>query len=253
MSSKRGNTSSRDERLYKALSHPLRFQILAKLNESPSSPSDLAAELGEKVGNVAYHVRTLLDLDTVELVKTEQVRGTLEHFYRATARPSVDGDHWTRLPVSIRRQFADSTLAGLWEHAVEADRSGAFDGPDAQVSRPTSTSTTRVTRRSSGSSPRRWRTCSPHTPPRPSARRSGPRTNARAGAASWPSCTTRGLKLTRATEPRRTRTGSSPLESTARQGEYRSGQTGCAVNALAQPSQVRILSPPCVPAVRRYS
>lgn len=27
-------------------------------------------------------------------------------------------------------------------------------------------------------------------------------------------------------------------------GEYRSGQTGCAVNALAQPSQVRILSPP---------
>jgi PD-(D/E)XK endonuclease len=39
--------------------------------------------------------------------------------------------------------------------------------------------------------------------------------------------------------------GDSPtLESDAPPGEYRSGQTGCAVNALAMPSQVRILPPP---------
>jgi hypothetical protein len=35
-----------------------------------------------------------------------------------------------------------------------------------------------------------------------------------------------------------------PLNSVAASGEYRSGQTGCAVNALALPSQVRILPPP---------
>ncbi len=40
----------------------------------------------------------------------------------------------------------------------------------------------------------------------------------------------------------------SSLESPTAPGEYRSGQTGCAVNALAQPSQVRILSPPSRPA-----
>jgi PD-(D/E)XK endonuclease len=34
------------------------------------------------------------------------------------------------------------------------------------------------------------------------------------------------------------------LHSVAASGEYRSGQTGCAVNALALPSQVRILPPP---------
>jgi Holliday junction resolvase-like predicted endonuclease len=38
----------------------------------------------------------------------------------------------------------------------------------------------------------------------------------------------------------------SPLKS-GRQGEYRSGQTGGAVNALAMPSQVRILPPPFDP------
>jgi DNA-binding transcriptional ArsR family regulator len=134
MSSKRGNSRSRDERLYKALSHPLRFKILTKLSEGPASPSDLAEELGEKVGNVAYHVRTLLELETVELLKTEQVRGTLEHYYRATVHPSIDDAHWTRLPVSIRRQFADSILDGVWEHTVEASESGAFDGPDSHVS-----------------------------------------------------------------------------------------------------------------------
>jgi hypothetical protein len=35
-----------------------------------------------------------------------------------------------------------------------------------------------------------------------------------------------------------------PIESTAAEGEYRSGQPGCAVNAVAMPSQVRILPPP---------
>jgi hypothetical protein len=38
------------------------------------------------------------------------------------------------------------------------------------------------------------------------------------------------------------------LECRPQQEEYRSGQTGCAVNALALPSQVRILPPPLEPA-----
>ena len=123
-----------DERLYKALSHPLRQKILIKLNERASSPSDLAVELDEKIGNVAYHVRTLLDLETIELVKTEQVRGTLEHFYRATARPFVDDAHWAQLPLSVRRQFTDTTLQGVWDHVVESTENGGFDDASSHVS-----------------------------------------------------------------------------------------------------------------------
>jgi hypothetical protein len=83
---------------------------------------------------VAYHVRTLLDLDTIELVDTRQVRGTVEHFYRATARPFVDDEHWSKLPTSVRRQFTDLTLQGLWEHVVEGTESGGFDDDTSHVS-----------------------------------------------------------------------------------------------------------------------
>lgn len=123
-----------DERLFKALSHPLRQRILVKLNERSASPSELADALGEKIGNVAYHVRTLLALETIELVETKPVRGTVEHFYRATARPFLDDEHWARLPLSVRRQFTDTAMQGLWDHVVEATASGGFDDPQTHVS-----------------------------------------------------------------------------------------------------------------------
>jgi DNA-binding transcriptional ArsR family regulator len=123
-----------DERLYKALSHPLRYRILVRLNERAASPSELAEALGEKIGNVAYHVRMLVELDAIELVRTRQVRGTVEHFYRAIDRPFLDDEHWSRLPVSVRRQFTDFTLQGLWEHVAEAAGAGGFDDREAHVS-----------------------------------------------------------------------------------------------------------------------
>ena len=49
-----------------------------------ASPSELAKELGEPLGNVAYHVKILEETGAIELVRTAPVRGALEHFYRAT-------------------------------------------------------------------------------------------------------------------------------------------------------------------------
>src|SRR3954452_24956885 len=88
-------TTSRqlDERLAKALSHPLRQRILQRLNEGGvKSPNELSRELGDPLGNVSYHVRILRELDCVELVRTEQRRGALEHYYRATAEPWLDDE-----------------------------------------------------------------------------------------------------------------------------------------------------------------
>jgi len=48
-----------DQRLIKALGHPLRMSVLAILNARVASPSELAKELGEPLGNVAYHVKIL--------------------------------------------------------------------------------------------------------------------------------------------------------------------------------------------------
>lgn len=67
----------------KALSHPLRARILdEKSGEDVTfSPSALAEEWDQKLANMAYHVRILLDLGLVKLVKKQQVRGAVQHTY----------------------------------------------------------------------------------------------------------------------------------------------------------------------------
>ena len=131
-------TTSRqlDERLAKALSHPLRQRILQRLNEGGvKSPNELSRELGDPLGNVSYHVRILRELDCVELVRTEQRRGALEHYYRATAQPWLDDEQWARLPAAFRRKTHGRTLSELLEAASDASQAGGFDHPEVTLSR----------------------------------------------------------------------------------------------------------------------
>jgi DNA-binding transcriptional ArsR family regulator len=75
-----------DLRLVKALTHDLRVQILEILNERIASPKELAAELGEGLPQVSYHVNVLREYDCIELVSTAPRRGATEHYYRANSR-----------------------------------------------------------------------------------------------------------------------------------------------------------------------
>src|SRR6476620_9224423 len=106
-----GETS--EARIAKALAHPLRARILQRLGERTASPGDLAVELNAPLGVVSYHVRMLRDYNCVELVRTEPVRGALQHFYRATARPNFDDAQWRTLPSQLRGELADGTLTAL--------------------------------------------------------------------------------------------------------------------------------------------
>src|ERR1700742_4471928 len=106
-----GETS--EDRIAKALAHPLRARILQRLGERVASPGDLALELGAPLGVVSYHVRMLRDYDCVELVRTEPRRGALQHFYRATARPTLDEDQWRTLPSGLRKELAGETVQEL--------------------------------------------------------------------------------------------------------------------------------------------
>jgi DNA-binding transcriptional ArsR family regulator len=125
-----------DHQLHKALSHPLRQRILQQLVEhGPASPKQIATALGERLGNVSYHVKMLRDLDCVELVDTRQRRGAIEHFYRATARAWLDDEQWARLPLPLRLRTVGRTLSELFEEAAAAAKSGGFDHPEIHVSR----------------------------------------------------------------------------------------------------------------------
>ena len=76
---------SGDNDLLAALRHPLRRRILrAMAGEEAISPRQLSAALDQPLSNVSYHVRVLAECSAVTLVKTRPVRGSMQHFYRAT-------------------------------------------------------------------------------------------------------------------------------------------------------------------------
>ena len=129
-----GEIGTIDHRLLKALGHPLRQRILRVLGDRVASPVELSRELEEPLGNVSYHVKMLEELEAVELVRTAPVRGTLEHFYRATRRVELDDAHWAQLPLSVRRKLFDQTLQMVWEHVAAAAGDQGFDDPQAHVS-----------------------------------------------------------------------------------------------------------------------
>jgi DNA-binding transcriptional ArsR family regulator len=116
-----------DSNVYKALSHPLRMKIMAILSEGEASPSDLAERLGERLGNVAYHTKMLVDLDCIELTRTAPRRGALEHYYRATVRPFLTQEHWAQLPAASRKSISAGTLSEIWRDASAAVDSETFD------------------------------------------------------------------------------------------------------------------------------
>lgn len=69
----------------KALSNPKRLAVLEALIASDgaeSSPNRLSEQVGEPLGQIAYHVRQLAEAGLIEEARTQPVRGTLEHFYR---------------------------------------------------------------------------------------------------------------------------------------------------------------------------
>lgn len=124
------------QQLAKALAHPLRVRILSSLHKGVSSPNQLSQELGEPLGNVSYHVKTLLEYDCVELVKTEPRRGAVEHFYRATERAFFSASDWEKIPASARKGISGSILETVGQDATEALVAGSIDArTDSHVSR----------------------------------------------------------------------------------------------------------------------
>jgi DNA-binding transcriptional ArsR family regulator len=120
-----------DPRIAKALSHPMRARILVILGERVASPNEIAELIEERLPNVSYHVRALLDLGCIELVDTAQRRGAIEHYYRAVVRPFFTDRDWKRIPRSGRQAISDTALRVIWEDVAEAVNAGTFDSrPD---------------------------------------------------------------------------------------------------------------------------
>jgi DNA-binding transcriptional ArsR family regulator len=124
-----------DPRVIKALTHPLRVQILRALEERTASPSELADEIGAPLGNVSYHVRQLHALGLIKLVKRTPRRGAIEHHYKALVQPPISDDAWAGQPNVVRESVVGASLGQLGEAVNAAAAGGGFTRPEAQLVR----------------------------------------------------------------------------------------------------------------------
>jgi len=127
---KKGKSTGVDQRLVKALAHPLRVQILTILNERMASPNELSKELEEGLSQVSYHVKVLKDFECIEMVKTEPRRGAVEHYYKATARAFLTDRDWRSLPDSMKPGVSAAAMQMILEDVIGALEGGTFDARD---------------------------------------------------------------------------------------------------------------------------
>jgi DNA-binding transcriptional ArsR family regulator len=75
-----------DQELINALSHPVRVEILEKLQGRIASPVELSQEMDKSPGVISYHASTLLRCGCLELVGSGTRGGGIENFFGITSR-----------------------------------------------------------------------------------------------------------------------------------------------------------------------
>jgi DNA-binding transcriptional ArsR family regulator len=116
----------------KAMSHPLRAEVLLMLGEAPGSPSEIAGRIEERgrrtaqsrsalTSEVSHHIDYLVKLRCAELVEERRKGRLIQSIYRATEPHLVETEDWEELAPqvkdSLRREFAqlhiDDLVLGL--------------------------------------------------------------------------------------------------------------------------------------------
>lgn len=116
------------------LAHPLRQRLLFEYDE-PTSPSQVARRLDERVNVISYHTNVLRQHGWIELVSTARRRGATEHYYRSAGPPDIEDEEWGRVSPQLRRAIVLGMLAITGQQAHAAALQGGFDGARAHLSR----------------------------------------------------------------------------------------------------------------------
>jgi DNA-binding transcriptional ArsR family regulator len=126
----RRRPGSIDQRLVRALAHPLRVAILEELHERDASPNELVEALDSPLGNVAYHVRVLEKCGCIELVGTARRRGAVEHYFRARPRSFIGHQDWRKVPATLRGEVSRASVQSFADRVGEALDAGTIDARD---------------------------------------------------------------------------------------------------------------------------
>jgi DNA-binding transcriptional ArsR family regulator len=98
-----------NQALLDVLKHPLRRLLLKHYVEAAGmlSPKELAVQTRQPLSSVGYHVRKLAKAGAVVLASERQVRGAVQHFYRAT--PAVRETPWVLATLGLSGDKREET------------------------------------------------------------------------------------------------------------------------------------------------
>lgn len=103
-----------------AVSHRIRVQVLTILSEGVFTPDQIARLIGEPTNKVSHHIKELLDAGSIELAKTEQVRNTVQHFYRAVQMPYYSDEEVAAMTPQERQVHVGLVLQQIIAEAMAA-------------------------------------------------------------------------------------------------------------------------------------
>jgi DNA-binding transcriptional ArsR family regulator len=103
-----------------AVGHRIRVQVLVILSEGVFSPDQIAQIIGEPTNKVSHHVKELLDAGSIEVAKTEQVRNTLQHYYRAVEMPYYSDEEMAAMTPGQRQVTYGLVLQQIMAEAMAA-------------------------------------------------------------------------------------------------------------------------------------
>jgi DNA-binding transcriptional ArsR family regulator len=113
-----------------AVGHRIRFEVLALLNESIRTPDELARLIRQPLGKVTHHINALAASGAIELARTEPVRNTTRHFYRAIKIPYLSDEETRALPPETRREIIRLILQAIMAESLASFSAGRMDDDD---------------------------------------------------------------------------------------------------------------------------
>lgn len=129
-----GEEKLADRWFVRALSHPVRVEILELLQEREASPIEMKRAIGGTLNLVNYHLKVLVDCGCVEVTRTEPVRGAVKHYYRAVPRSYFGHRDLREVPASIRGGATEMSLRSFSKAFHRAAEAGNVDSEEAILS-----------------------------------------------------------------------------------------------------------------------
>jgi len=115
-----------------AVGSRIRIDALTIFNERVASVREVAGEIDEGLELVGHHVKELVKAGCLELVKSPQRGGAVEHFYRALRRPEMSDEEWWALKDSDRKEISTAGLRNLFAEGLASIQTGKMSA-DRQI------------------------------------------------------------------------------------------------------------------------